>query len=91
MVEKIIRTRLNLGNGHYEIMAISEVEMAISMVTEQALRVNKNSVHILIIVADCIFVTLFKSSINSINRMMYLRMSILFCLYLQILNIEVIV
>ena len=88
MVEKIIQTRLNLGNGHYEIMAISEVEMAISMVTEQALRVNKNSVHILIIVADCIFVTLFK---NSINRMMYLRMSILFCLYLQILNIEVIV
>jgi len=38
MVEKIIRTRLNLGNGHYEIMAISEVEMAISMVTEQALK-----------------------------------------------------
>ena len=38
MVEKIIQTCLNLGNGHYEIMAISTAEMAISMVTEQALR-----------------------------------------------------
>jgi hypothetical protein len=41
MIEKIIRTRLNLGNGHNEIMAISTAEMAISMITEQALNHKK--------------------------------------------------